>query len=59
LSPAGFRIRILFEPTNVFALEHEVHFPQAALGSHADRETLYAKLDHVGVLDEDLPPDID
>jgi len=32
LCPARFRIRILLKPTTVFALEHEVHFPQTALG---------------------------
>jgi hypothetical protein len=35
------------------------HFPQAALGSLANAVTLRAQLDHGGVLDEDLPPDLD
>jgi len=32
LCPTGFRIGVLFQPTNVVLVEHEVHFPQMALG---------------------------
>ena len=30
LCPTGFRIGILFQPTNFASIEHEVHFPQLA-----------------------------
>jgi hypothetical protein len=55
LCPTGFRIGVLFKPTNCVPVEHEVDFPQMALGSQADRVTPCAKLDHGGVLDEGLP----
>ena len=32
LRPAGFRFGVLFQPTNFVRVEHEVHFPQTALG---------------------------
>jgi hypothetical protein len=57
--PTGFRIRILFKPTNFVSVEREVYLSQSALGSSANRVAVSAQLDGLGVFHERLPPDID
>jgi protein-S-isoprenylcysteine O-methyltransferase Ste14 len=59
LRPTGFGLRVLFQPSNLVPLEHEVHLPQTALGSAPDREAARSHLDGFGILDEGLPPDFD
>jgi hypothetical protein len=49
---------VLLQLPNLVPVEYEVHLPQAALRSQPNRVLLCAKLDHVGVLDEGLPPDL-
>jgi len=59
LRPPGFRIRVLFQPSNRFAIEDEVHLPQLPYGSPPDGVMLRPEFDRLGVLDESVPPDLD
>ena len=45
--------------TNLVPIEHEIHLPQAALGSALDRVAAAVQFGDRGVLDEGLPPDFD
>jgi hypothetical protein len=58
LRPTGVRLRVLLQPTNLVAVEHEIDLPQAFPWSDADRIVFLTQLNHSGVLDENLPPDI-
>lgn len=59
LRPLGFRLRVLLKSANLAAVEHEVHLPQAALGSAPGRVAAAVQFDDRGVLDEGLMPDFD
>jgi hypothetical protein len=52
-------LRVLLQPTNLVPVEYEVHLPQTTLCGPLNRVMSFVQLDHVGVLDENLPPDLD
>jgi hypothetical protein len=56
--PPRFRFGILLQPSDFVPAEREVNFSQLALASLPNGIMLCTQLEHVGILDEGLPPDL-
>jgi hypothetical protein len=52
-------VRVLLQPSNLVSINHEIYLPQTALWSPSNWITLRAQLDHLGVFNEYLPPNLD
>jgi gluconolactonase len=57
--PAGFRVRVLLQPSNLCPVENEVQLPQTHSGRPPNAIMPASQLDYLGVVDEDLSPDFD
>jgi len=59
LRPTGFCLRVLLQSSNLVAVESKVHLSQAYPGECCGRDTVFHLARRPGILDEDLPPEID